>query len=185
MLIYRDEAEKSLTRLTKLNVRTGALGGDAPVPVKLDFDYDDGTPDSTLSLVIESLARRVPDTTRLELKELVVKGKPGKDGTAFSARAPALLLDWKAETLAPVTFAVTYGELPLRVTAKGEKMLSDRVITGAINVDRLSPRKLMPSLGMEVPNTRDPTALTALAVKSDYRLTEKALSPEPPRHHSR
>ena len=29
-LIYRDEAEKSLTRLTKLNVHTGALGGERP-----------------------------------------------------------------------------------------------------------------------------------------------------------
>ncbi len=176
VLIYRDEAEKSLTRLTKLNVRTGALGSDAPVPVKLDFDYDDGKPDSTLSLVIESLIRRMPDTTRVELKELVVKGKPGKEGTEFSARAPALLFDWEAETLAPVTFSITYGELPLRVTAKGVKMLSARVVTGSITVDRLSPRKLMPSFGIKVPNTRDPTALTALAVTSAYRLTEKALA---------
>jgi len=33
----------------------------------------------------------------------------------------------------------------------------------------------MPSFDMKVPNTRDPAALTALALQTDYRLTEKAL----------
>src|SRR5687768_6265815 len=41
-LIYRDEAAKSVTRLTNLEVHTGALGGSSPVDAELAFDYDDG-----------------------------------------------------------------------------------------------------------------------------------------------
>src|SRR5205085_3751247 len=46
---------------------------------------------------------------------------------------------------------------------------------GKISVERVSLRKLMPSFGMKVPDTRDPRALDAFALKSDYRLTQKAL----------
>jgi AsmA protein len=177
-LNYRDEVEKSLSRLTHLNVKTGALGGTDPVPLHMDFDYDDGTPDSSMHIDIDSNAHIDSARSSVELRELKLKGRAGagKDGTAFNVSAPVLAIDWKNETLAPAALTVQYGELPLRVTAAGEKILSNRVITGKIDMERVSPRDLMKSMGMEAPKARDPKALTALAMNAQYRLTENALA---------
>src|SRR5262245_3861860 len=39
-LIYRDDAKKSVARLTGLEIHTGALGGSDPIDAELKFDYD-------------------------------------------------------------------------------------------------------------------------------------------------
>ena len=183
-LVYRDEAEKSLTRLTHLQAHTGALGSDAPVPIHMEFDYDDGTPESAMHIAADASVRKPPDGSRIEIANLALEGSPmaakagaapDAAGTTFSVRSPQLVLDTDAETLAPATLDIRYGSLPLKATATGEKLFSDRVIAGKIEIERLSPRELMKSMGMEASKARDPRALTALAAKSDYRLTPKAL----------
>lgn len=175
-LNYRDEAAKKTTRLSDFNLHTGALSSGAPVDWYVEFDYGDGGPRPLAHLVTEAIVRLPQDASRAELKDLVLKGKwLGSPHREFSARAPALVLDWKAETLAPATFDVRFGDLPLTITATGEKLFSERAIAGNVNVNRVSLRKLLPSLGVSVPHTRDPTVLNAFAFKSDYRLTEEAM----------
>ena len=174
-LVFRDESDKTTTRLTHLEVSTGALGGEASVPLRASFDYDDGTPDSSMHIELESSARLPSNSSRIELKELKLKGRAGKDGTEFSVGSPLLALDWKEETLAPARLDVRYGTLPLSVTAAGEKLFSSRVVTGKIDVPQVSPRELMKSMGMEETKARDAKALTALSAKAGYRLTENAL----------
>jgi AsmA protein len=168
-LLYRDEEKKSTTRLANLELHTGELGGDVRTPIRTEFDYDDGSPKPSIHLALEAQVRMPKESSRIEVMDLVAKGKD------VSVRAPALVLDTEAETLAPATLTVQYGELPLTVTAAGARLFSARVIAGRVSMDRVSPRKLMPSFDMKVPNTRDPAALTALALQTDYRLTEKAL----------
>src|SRR5688572_293462 len=73
-LIYRDEAAKSVTRLTGLEVHTGALGGGSPVDAELAFDYDDGN--GVLVAHLETKARVLmpADSTRVEVQKLEMKG---------------------------------------------------------------------------------------------------------------
>jgi AsmA protein len=168
-LLYRDEEAKSLTRLTHLELHTGALGGDAPMPLRAEFDYDDGTPESSMHFETEAQVHLPKDSSRIEVRDLLIKGKQ------LSVRAAQIALDTKAETLALTTLEVQYGELPLRVTAAGEKLFSDRTVQGNVSMDRVSLRKLMPTFDMKVPDTRDPNALNTFAFKSDYRLTKNAL----------
>lgn len=41
-LIYRDDFQKSVTALSKLQAQIGGLGGTGPVPVAVEFDYSSG-----------------------------------------------------------------------------------------------------------------------------------------------
>ena len=136
------------------------------------------------------------DGKRLEVKDLDASGtwfgspdEKGADATgsaasadksakaseplAFSVSSPALVLGLEAETLAPATLDVKFGDLPVKVTAKGEKLFGDYVIDGALAIERTSARKLMQSFGIEPPVTSDPKALSAFALKTSYRLTTK------------
>ncbi|MEP7243054.1 MAG: AsmA family protein [Gammaproteobacteria bacterium] len=196
-LLYRDEAKKSTSRLTALEVHTGAVGGTEPIKASIAFDYDEGAAPLVAHLEVKATAQMLDDGKRLELKDLDASGKwfgspdkadqyDGKAGSkataapakaaepvAFSIRSPLLALDLDAESLALAKLDVKLGDLPVQLTAKGEKLFGDYVIDGNIAIEKTSARKLMQSFGIEPPVTRDSNALAAFAFKSDYQLTAK------------
>jgi AsmA protein len=201
-LIYRDEAGNSVTRLTGLEVHTGALGGGAPVDAEVAFDYDDGS--GALVAHVETKARVVmpPGSSRIELQKVDVKAdwygspeegtaqpasaaalkvsntapvKPAGKPLAISVQSSSLVLDTEAETLSPATLDVKVGELPLTVTASGEKLFSAYVLNGKLAVPKVSPRAILRSFDIEEPVTADPNALTSLQLTSNFHLDEKQM----------
>lgn len=183
-LIYRDEAKKSVTRLSGLEVRTGPVGGSEPVDADLKFDYGDA--DTARLAHIETKARILmpPESSRIEVQKLDAKadwfGTPKPDEKAVKplalvVSAPSLVLDTKAETLSPTSLDIKVGDLPVKLSAQGEKLFGAYVINGRIEVPKTSPRDLMKSFDIEAPTTADPKALSSFALRSDYRLTEKQL----------
>ncbi len=172
-LLYRDAAAKSVTRLANLELHAGRIGGDRPVPLQLEFDLDQGEGETPLHVKLDTLARLPPDTSRIELADLVLEGRRGD--TPFAVRTPSLQLDWESEQLAPAELDVTFAALPIRISAAGEKLFSDRLIRGTLSVADAKPRDILRSLEIDAPNTSDPDALSKLALSGDYRLTENAL----------
>jgi AsmA protein len=197
-LVFRDEAEKSTLRLSGLEVHTGALSASEPVNAEIKFDYDEGAPPRLAQLFVRGRVQMLNEGSRVEVKDLEAIGKwfggPEEEGSKaagesspkagaapeskpldFAVRSPALVLDLDAETLAPASFDVSLGELPVKLTAQGEKLFGDYVIDGKVSIARTSARKLMESFDIEPPVTSDPKALSAFALQTDYRLTEKEL----------
>ncbi len=185
-LIYRDEAKKSVVRLAGLEIHTGALGGTDPVDAEVKFDYGDGG--TTPVAHIETKARVVmpPDSSRIEVQKLDARvnwfgkseegvSKPAGKPIAIVISSPSLLLDTKAETLAPATLDVKLGDLPVKLNAQGEKLFGPYVLSGRIEVPKTSPRDLMKSFDIEAPVTSDPKALSSFALASNFRLTQTQL----------
>ena len=98
-----------------------------------------------------------------------------KSPTHVSLSSPGVSLDPAAGTLAPAQFSIKFGDLALELTAAGEKLLTDRVLTGKVSVPQISLRKLLDTYGGGAPVTRDPKALSAFTLGADYRLTRKQL----------
>src|SRR5262249_11125314 len=94
-------------------------------------------------------------------------GKP----TAFSVTSSKLNLDTGTETLEPTELEVKWGKLPIELSAAGEKLFTHRIVKGKLSIAPLSPRELMPSLGVTPPVTRDSKVLSRFSVTSGYRLT--------------
>jgi AsmA protein len=192
VLVYRDEAENSVIRLTKLEAHTGPLGGRGHTDAEIRFEYDEGAAPSVAQIALKARVQMQEDGSGIEVKDLEATGKwfgaPAEQASAtpaastaakpieFRLRAPVVAVDLNAETLAPASFDVQLGELPLKLTAQGEKLFSEYVIAGKVLIERASPRKLMQSFGIEPPVTRDPKALSHLAFTSDYRLSENQLA---------
>lgn len=186
-LVFRDEVEKSVLRLSNLKLHTGPLGGSDPVRAEMEFDYDEGAAPTVAHVAIDTRVALPQDGSRLQVNDLNIRGdwfgspdeKEGKEQASkpipFAVSSPSLVVDLDAGTLAPATFDVKFGELPLQITASGEQLFDQYVISGKLSAEGVSPRKLMPAFGMEVPVTADPNVLKSLALKSDYRLTEKQL----------
>lgn len=182
-LIYRDEAKQTVTRLTGLEIHTGAVGGSEPVDAEVAFDYDEG---AAKVAHVETQARILmpPDSSRIEVQKLDGKAdwygeesasKPAGKPLTIAVSSPSLALDTKAETLAPSTLDLKLGALPVKVDVQGEKLFGAYVISGKIQVPKTSPRELMKSFDIEPPVTSDPKALSAFALASNFRLTETQL----------
>ena len=94
---------------------------------------------------------------------------------AFSLTTSAVALDNTAHTLAPATIQMKVGDFAVEMTVAGEKMSTDRVVTGSVSVPPTSARKFLQSLGIAPPITRDPNALSKFALQTNFRLTQKQL----------
>jgi AsmA protein len=187
LLVYRDEVEKSVLRLSGLELHTGALGSNEPVEARTEFKFDQGEPSPLAHVKLDTRVHLAADASKIEARDLTLNaqwfGAPDaenpqparKEPLPLAVKTSGVVVDLNAETLEPATFEIEVGKLPLRLTAAGSRLFGDRVITGDITVPQLSPRDIMPSFGMEVPNTRDSNVLRKLSFKSSYQLTEKQL----------
>jgi AsmA protein len=156
-LVFRDQIKKSSTQLANLELHTGRL-------------------------------ETGPDRTALEkvqlqgsyLSQAAETGHPtgaadAPKPLAFSLSSSGLALDNRAHTLAPARIEVKVGDAGLDVSLAGEKLSTERLVTGSIAVPTTSARKLLQSLGVAAPVTRDPAALAAFALQTNFRLTKKQL----------
>jgi AsmA protein len=179
-LAYRDELKKSTTEISDLELHTGRLER-GPTRTALASAKLQGT----------YVARSEEQPS------------PGNAASAplaplpFSLHTSALTLDRTSDTLAPAKVELKVGDTALVISVSGEKMstrrpstegtrgresqtsaepaTSQRLVTGNITVPTTSPRKLLQSLGIAPPVTRDPKALSAFGLQTNFRLTQKQL----------
>jgi AsmA protein len=191
-LVHRNEAEGSVTRLTDVELHTGALGGADPVDVELAGRLDSGEGTAATRFELDANAALDPANSRATLRDLQLEGErtaapalpagaaratnaPASKPTPFRVTSPELAIDWGTGTLAPARFDVQWGELPLRIDVRGERLTGDRLLSGRVDVPQFAPRGVARSLGVELPATRDPKAFGAARVAADFRLTPTAL----------
>ena len=180
-LMFRDTAKKTVTALSNLQIQTGALGGSEPVRVSVEFDYGDGGKKPVAHFSVSSQAQLPNGSPRVALNQLDVHGDwfgdapKGDRPLTFGVRSAAVVLDTQAQTLAPATFEVKLGDLAAQLSATGEKLFTDRIVTGRLTVPQVSARKALESLGITAPVTRDASVLATLAISSDYRATPKQM----------
>lgn len=176
-LVYRDEASKSVVTLANLRLRTGAVGADKPVDVALEFDYGNGGVKPVAHLSMSAVAELPGTSPTLTLRDFEIRGTwlGSEHGLDFSVRSPSVQLDTQTQSLAPTIVTAQVGNVTAKLSATADKLFADRVVTGTLTVPRVSAREALTSLGLSVPKTRDPNALSAFSLACEYKLTTKQL----------
>jgi AsmA protein len=152
-LVMRDEVKKSTVRVVLQKLDIGKLASDAAGSSVQNVDGK-GT----------------------YLSQTDAQGKNGAEQPLpFSVHTAGLTLDARQQALAPATIEMKFGDLALIITASGQKLSTDRNIEGTLSIPKVSLRKMMQALGIVPPVTRDPHALEAFALKSNYHLTRRTL----------
>jgi AsmA protein len=164
-VIYRDEVKKTTTELGNLELHAGRFeaGPDRTALGKWELQGTYSSRPSAGEATAQQPAGAETDAP-----------KP-QTGLLFSLSSSGLTLDTRAQTLAPMKVDVKVGDSTLEVSLAGEKMSTDRVITGSVTVPTTSARKLLQSLGIAPPVTRDRSALSAFGLQTNFRLTQKQL----------
>ena len=165
-LMYRDEVKNSTREISDLELHTGRLhvGPDQTTVGKVELQ---GT----------YLVRNGAETRSGEARGADASTSADPKPLAFSLRSAGLSFDQASQTLAPAEVEVQVGDSSLVVSMSGEQQLSaERLITGTVTVPATSPRKLLQSLGIEPPVTRDSQVLSTFALQTNFRLTRQQLA---------
>jgi AsmA protein len=183
-LVFRNEAEKSTTRLRDLELHAGRLGGADPVPLELAFTMDEGEGTEATQLALTTRARMPSGATRIELADMTLEGKmlgaPEEDEppVPFKVKSEQVTLDWEAETLAPAKLEIDYAGIPLSASVDGERLFGERVLRGEFTAPKFSLRQALPALGVELPADLPAGRLEAVQGQGRFTLTENALEVE-------
>ena len=178
-LQYRDESRKTVSAISNLHLHTGPLGGREPVDVALEFDYGNGGSKPVAHVALSAVVQ-ADAAPHVALRDLDVHGtwfgnESSARPLAFSMRSPAVQLDTQAQTLSPAMFTAQAGDVSAKLSVTADKLFTDRVVTGTLTVPQIGARKALESVGVALPATRDPKALSAFSLSCNYRLTPKQL----------
>jgi len=93
----------------------------------------------------------------------------------YKVSVPQLDLDLAGETLSAPTFSAQVADARLSGAVRGSRIMTEPQLVGTFKLDPVSPRNLLQHLGVVIPRTRDPQALTKLLASGTYRYGGNAM----------
>jgi AsmA protein len=90
--------------------------------------------------------------------------------------APAITTDLKQQTLSAPAFTAQVGAARLSGSLSGSGITESPQLSGRFQLAQVSPRALAATLGISLPATRDPQALTGLTAAGDYHYGGNAVA---------
>jgi AsmA protein len=159
--------------LDVMNVDVGQVRANAPVPVEVKLRLitsRDAKPiDLSGHLVLRfDAARKQYRIQGLNLDGTWTPAKAGAAAVPWGLSAPSLNLDLAAQTVSAPSFAVQLGNARLTGGLQGTRVVDAPSLTGAFRLEPLVLRQWMSQVGLPVPATRDPKALSRFAASGDF-----------------
>ncbi len=149
--------------VSSLNVDIGNVSRRAAVPVKASFDVDTGPNGNrtsftgALEIALDTAAKRYGLAAVMLSGEL--KQKTGRL-LPWMFAAPSVNVDLAAQTLKAPTFSAHAGSARLSGSLAGDKIADAPIFRGTFKLEPLMLREFMAQLGVDLPKTRDPKALS-------------------------
>ena len=158
--------------LENLALETGSLGGRGTAPVSLHVDAQRGAAGEKASLDVHFELRADTAAEHYSLGALTLTSAVSLTGNPqpvrFSVSAPAVDLDLKAETVSAPALKVNAGGAMLSASLQGTKITDAMNLKGTVKLEPVALREVLPPLGIALPKTRDPKALSRIAASSDF-----------------
>jgi len=166
---YRDRQSGSHHRLSGLTVSTGALGDSKPVPLELKALLEDITAKTSMNVELATVAAINLEAEQYAFEdfEFALVIETNGQQQSVDIQAPQLIMDLSAQTLELPGYSIELSELTATGALSAEKISTDFVFTGSLNVAEFSPARLMQTLNMEVPATTDPQVFQSAAFSAD------------------
>lgn len=165
-----------------VNLELGHLTADKPVPVKLKLDLTTGQGAKPIDINGQLVATLDPRTRRYRIAPLEIQGtlspasRAGAGPVAWKFAIPELDVDLGAQTLSIPSFNAELAAARLAGKLQGSKIVDAPAVSGSFKLDPVSLRGLATKLGIALPPTRDPKALTRLAAQGDFTYGANAMA---------
>jgi AsmA protein len=160
--------------IENLNLETGSLSGQIPVSLSFDARTASGEQFS-----LKAKFDLGADAARqLSINALNVNGTrslAGERPVEWGLSTPGITLNLSHQTLGIPAFSLAYSSARLTGNVQATQILGDLSATGSLTLAPVVPRELAPRLGIALPPTRDPKAMTQLSASTDFSYGAKAL----------
>jgi AsmA protein len=165
--------------VSSLNVDVGNVSRRTAIPVKASFDVDTGPGGNRISftgaldITLDTAAKRyglAAVTLSGELKQ-----KTGSRSLPWMFAAPSVDVDLAAQTLKAPKFSAHAGSAQLSGSLAGDKIVDAPIFSGTFKLEPLMLREFMAQLGVDLPKTRDPKALSTIAAATDFSYAAEAV----------
>lgn len=172
-IYWSDASANANYKLEDVNLETGVIKPGAPFPLSLNFVMNQEAPPLTTQVEMSSTANVDVEKQIYGLKDLelnltaIGESIPnGKQTITLTADAD---VDMQAEKASLPNLVVEAAGGRLEGAIKASALLGDPVLSGSLKGDKLSPRDIMKTLGMEVPNTADSGVLSNASVNIQFK----------------
>lgn len=155
-----------------INLETGAFRGRGVTPVSLTFDANRGVPGEQVTLDAKFSLDADPAAKQFKLVAVSLSGMLGRanDGGPehWEMTAPAIDVNLGAQTLAVPAFAMSYSNAHVTGKLQATKIIDDLSMTGSVALAPLVLREFASRLGIALPKTSDPHALSQFSAAGDF-----------------
>jgi AsmA protein len=156
----------------QVNLEVGQLSAGHAAPVKLDLRLITSRGAQPINLASRLDVMLDPATKQYRVGALELEGalptKRGAAAMAWKFSAPQVSADLAAQTLSAPSFTALLGTARLSGELHGSKLLDAPNFTGEFKLDPVVLREFLAQLGVAVPATRDPKALSKLAASGRF-----------------
>jgi AsmA protein len=155
--------------LENLHLETGSIAHGV-IPVSMAFDVHRGASGVQISV---NARFDVTDDGAPPLRFAAVNAsgtwtRPGEDRpAAWELSAPALSWDLSQQTLKAAAFTLNFSSMHLSGSVSADHVFDDLHMNGSVSLMPLVLHEFLPRLGVELPNTKDPKALSQLSGSAD------------------
>jgi AsmA protein len=162
-----------------LDVSSGQLVPGKAFPLQASFDLTAKQPAMTGRLAFGAEVTADPELGRYQLQgvqlDLNLQGAELPNGAAELKLRAEVLADLPPQTLTVSDLSVEAYGLHLDGELHGASIIDHPQFKGALKLTELSPRELLPRLGMTVPVTADAQVLQKLALQTELEATTSRL----------
>ncbi|MBU4191249.1 MAG: AsmA family protein [Pseudodesulfovibrio sp.] len=169
-LIWDDRRSGVSVTLDNVSLTTGTIGGAEPFPVTAQCGVRSVDPE--LSGTVEFSASTVVDSAVISLSEIVLTAKAeGKDVPGSSATvevaADAVSVDMRGQTVRVDGLVVSGYQAAIRLAGSLTGFGAGGRLAATVGLDPFDARQSLAALGLDVPSTSDPSALTRVQGTAD------------------
>ncbi|MBV8783806.1 MAG: AsmA family protein [Gammaproteobacteria bacterium] len=163
-----------------VNLEVGALGAGQVTPIKFSAQLRTAPAAAPVPVSGQFQLGLESAAPQYRFSGLRLQGALRRAGAPqplpWEFRAASADLDLDAGTLHAPAFSAQLGAAHLSGALAGTHLTDSPAFTGSFALEPVSPRELMPQLGIAAPRTRDAKALTRLAARGTFSYGSKQLA---------
>lgn len=152
-------------------LEAGSIVSKSDVPVTIQFDANRGIKGEQVAFKGKFTAMADTDTGQYRVSGLNFGGivsTAGGQPMPYDMEIPVLEADLKRQTLGVAAFSLSLSSAKVTGKLAGTQITDDLHLTGTITLEPLALRELAQRLGMDLPKTQDPKALSTLSMSTHF-----------------
>ena len=178
-LIYLNAQLDERYQLSNLNVTTGSVSAGEPIDIEGGFDFSAQPADVSGSVAIDTVIAFESESATIAFEDLSIDAAISGIAdipTTVTFVAPAIVLNTEERIADIGSIELSLLDINLKADVDAFSYADSPTPNATISIDAFSPRSLMQTLNIEMPDTADPSALGKLIIDAKASVSQNNIA---------